>query len=138
MQNIPPPIYEGQKEFILTGGGSAYFDMIVKKFSTLNLSIPVRVVLRSGCYITHDHGAYSQAQTLARVNPERHWTQKFRPALEVWSYVQSIPEPGLAFLTMGKRDMPYDAGLPIPIKRYRPGKGFLEVGMAEIFNTNEI
>ena len=137
VQNIPPPIYEGQKEFILTGGGSAYFDMIVEKFSTLSLSIPVRVVLRSGCYITNDHGAYSQAQELARVNPERHWTQKFRPALEVWSYVQSIPEPGLAFLTMGKRDMPYDAGLPIPIKRYRPGKGFLKVGMAEIFNTND-
>jgi D-serine dehydratase len=46
-----------------------------------------------------------------------------RPALEVWSVVQSRPEPGLAILTMGKRDASHDAGLPVPLWRHRPGPG---------------
>ena len=48
-----------------------------------------------------------------------------------------MPEPGLAFLSMGKRDVPYDSGLPVPFKRFRPGAGFLSVGTAEIFATND-
>jgi D-serine deaminase-like pyridoxal phosphate-dependent protein len=134
---LPSQTYADLDEFILTGGGSAYFDMIADRFSTLNLPIPVRVLLRSGCYVTNDHGAYRDAQEQARLDPDRHWSQQFRPALEVWSYVQSTPEPGLAFLTMGKRDVPYDAGLPVPFKRYRPGFGFLPVGACEIFATND-
>jgi len=93
--------------------------------------------LRSGCYVTNDHGAYRTAQEEARHDPNRPWNAQFRPALEVWSYVQSLPEPGLGFLTMGKRDVPFDAGLPVPFKRYRPGTGFLDIGDCEIFNTND-
>jgi len=44
-----------------------------------------------------------------------------RPALEVWSMVQSRPEPDLAILTMGKRDASYDIDLPFPVKTHRPG-----------------
>ena len=101
------------------------------------MDIPVRVLLRSGCYVTNDHGAYRTAQEEARHDPNRPWNAQFRPALEVWSYVQSLPEPGLGFLTMGKRDVPFDAGLPVPFKRYRPGTGFLDIGDCEIFNTND-
>jgi D-serine deaminase-like pyridoxal phosphate-dependent protein len=64
----------------------------------------VRVVLRSGCYLTHDDGAY------ADVTPLR----ALQPALELWSHVLSCPEPGLAIAGFGKRDAPYDLGLPIP------------------------
>ena len=60
-----------------------------------------------------------------------------RPALEAWSYVQSRPEPDLALLSMGKRDVPYDAGLPAPFKLYRPGEGFRDLGSAEIFALND-
>lgn len=135
--NIPSAALAGLDEFILTGGGSAYFDIIADRFKTLELDIPVRTVLRSGCYVTNDHGAYHTLQEQARQDENRHWNDTFRPALEVWSYVQSMPESGLAFLTMGKRDVPYDAGLPVPFKRYRPGTGFLEVGECEIFSTND-
>ena len=38
---------------------------------------------------------------------------------------------------MGKRDALYDSGLPKPIKRFRPGEGFLDIGEAEIFSTND-
>lgn len=136
-RSIAASSYENLDEFILTGGGSAYFDMIADRFKTLSLSVPVRVLLRSGCYVTNDHGIYRSLQEEARLDPDRHWHEKFRPALEIWSYVQSIPEPGLGFLTMGKRDVPFDAGLPVPFKRYRPGTGFLDVGTCEIFSTND-
>lgn len=134
---IPQSNYVDLDEFILTGGGSSYFDIIAERFKSLDLSVPVRVLLRSGCYVTNDHGVYRSAQEEARLNPNRHWHLQFRPALEVWSYVQSIPEPGLAFLTMGKRDVPFDAGLPVPFKLFRPGTGFKDVGASEIFNTND-
>ena len=137
IRDIPQSAYAGLSEFILTGGGSAYFDMIAEQFKSLQLSVPVRVLLRSGCYITNDQGAYFKAQEQARLDISRNWQYKLRPALEIWSYVQSIPEPELAFLTMGKRDVPFDAGLPVPFKRYRPGVGFLDIGQCEIYNTND-
>jgi D-serine deaminase-like pyridoxal phosphate-dependent protein len=37
--------------------------------------------------------------------------------------VQSRPEPTLAILTMGKRDVSYDVDLPIPLSYHRPGPG---------------
>jgi D-serine dehydratase len=43
------------------------------------------------------------------------------PALQVWAYVQSIPEAEKAIVAMGKRDASFDAGLPIPAQQYRPG-----------------
>jgi D-serine dehydratase len=43
------------------------------------------------------------------------------PALQVWAYVQSIPEEDRAILGMGKRDAAFDAGLPAPAQHFRPG-----------------
>jgi len=134
---LPKAHYAGLTEFVLSGGGSSYFDIIADRFTTLTLDVPVRVLLRSGCYVTNDSGGYRDAQDAARHDPHRHWKSELKPALEAWSYVQSLPEPGLAFLTMGKRDIPYDAGLPKPFKLYRPGVGFLDVGQCEIFATND-
>ncbi|MDB5474052.1 MAG: hypothetical protein JWP99_1355 [Devosia sp.] len=134
---LPPNLLAGLDEFILSGGGSSYFDIIADRFATLALPMPVRVLLRSGCYVTNDSGAYKKAQDEAKHDPRRSWKSDLEPALEAWAYVQSIPEPGLAFLSMGKRDVPYDSGLPVPIKRYRPGAGFLPVGTATVFATND-
>jgi len=36
-----------------------------------------------------------------------------RAALEVWALVQSLPEPGLAILAVGKRDISHDLGMPV-------------------------
>ena len=134
---LPPALLTGLDEFLLTGGGSTHFDLIAARFKALSLPIPVRVLLRSGCYVTHDSGSYASAHDAARLDPARGWNGSLRPALEVWSYVQSCPEPGLALLTMGKRDVPYDAGLPKPFRRWRPGTGWLECGTATIFATND-
>ena len=134
---LPTSLIEGLDEFILTGGGSSYFDLVADRFQTLSLPVPVRVLLRSGCYVTHDSGIYKTAQDAAETDPARSWKSALRPALEAWAYVQSRPEPELALLSMGKRDVPYDAGLPVPFKLYRPGEGFREVGKAEIFALND-
>ncbi|CAN7356200.1 amino acid deaminase [Devosia sp. LjRoot3] len=134
---LPKSLYAGLDEFILSGGGSSYFDIVADRFSTLDLPLPVRVLLRSGCYVTNDSGAYKKAQDEAKADPRRSWKSDLQPALEAWAYVQSMPEPGLAFLSMGKRDVPYDSGLPVPFKRYRPGIGFLPIGEATIFATND-
>ena len=41
--------------------------------------------------------------------------------MEVWAYVQSVPEPGLAVLSAGKRDISHDIDLPVVEKWFRPG-----------------
>lgn len=136
-RSVPADLTRDLDELILTGGGSSFFDVIADAYKQHGLDVPVRIVLRSGCYVTNDSGGTRAAQMKAAADPGRSWKSELKPALEVWSYVQALPEPGLGFLTMGKRDVPYDAGLPVPFARYRPGEGFLELGEAEIFSTND-
>lgn len=101
--------------FIVTAGGSAAFDKVVEAFAGRWPN--ARVILRSGCYVTHDHGMYAGTSPL-RSGREEDPTDRedsLRPALELWSYIQSRPEPNLALLTFGRRDGPFDYGLPIPL-----------------------
>ena len=116
-------LFEGAAEILLSAGGSAYFDLVARGFEGVGgLSLPVRPVLRSGCYLTSDHGSY--ARLIGDLNGrEAAPAEGLRPALEVWSVVQSRPEPDLAILSMGKRDASYDVDLPIPLFSHRPGPG---------------
>ncbi|NNG24243.1 amino acid deaminase [Telluria aromaticivorans] len=110
----------GSAEILLSAGGSAYFDLVARGFAGVEgLSRPVRAVLRSGCYLTSDHGSYKRL--LSRLDAREAHGEGLRPALEVWSTVQSRPEPSLAILTMGKRDASYDIDLPVPLFMHRPG-----------------
>jgi D-serine dehydratase len=104
-------------EVILSAGGSAFFDEVAEIFGRADLPAR-RIVIRSGCYITHDHNAYDHFRHRA-FSGEGRWRDPLKPALEVWSYVQSLPEPGLAILGMGRRDAPDDWHGPTPLKRYR-------------------
>lgn len=99
---------------LLTAGGSAVFDLVVPLLRTQGLSRPVQGVLRSGCYVTHDHGNYRRFLQL--VQQREGLDESLRPALEVWAMVQSVPEPGLALLTCGRRDISYDLEMPIPVR----------------------
>jgi D-serine dehydratase len=109
----------GGAQILLSAGGSAYFDLVAHGFAGLTgLSRPVLPVLRSGCYLTNDHGSY---QDLTHdISAREHAADGLRPALEVWSMVTSRPEPTLAILSMGKRDASYDQELPIPLYQHRP------------------
>jgi D-serine dehydratase len=108
---------------LLTGAGSAWFDVVAEVFSASRFEHPVEVVLRPGCYLTHDVGAYKTAH--ARMRKSNSVAQQMHaellPALQVWAYVQSIPEPQRAIVGMGKRDAAFDSGLPTPAWHYRPG-----------------
>jgi D-serine dehydratase len=99
-------------EILMTAGGSAIFDL-VSGWLTPKLSKPVRGLLRSGCYITHDHGNYKRL--VGAVNSRLHDSDGLKPAIEVWATVQSCPEPGLAILAVGRRDLSYDLEMPIPL-----------------------
>lgn len=109
------------KQIIVSAGGSAVFDLVVPGLK-LALSKPVAGILRSGCYVTHDHDFYSKM--LRNVESREGLKASLLPALEVWAMVQSVPEPGLAILSCGKRDISYDLSLPV-VACYAP-KGSLQ------------
>lgn len=111
---------EGLPEILVTAGGSLYFDRVVSVLGgRWPLEQPVRLVLRGGCYLTHDHGGYQRAGPLGHRAPG----PELRPAMEIWGLVQSRPEPELALLGFGKRDVSYDQALPKPLRvRSRDGR----------------
>jgi D-serine dehydratase len=102
-------------ELIVTAGGSVHFDVVARELTAPG-AVPVTVILRSGCYLTHDHGIYARGTPAARGVAG---APDLRPALELWALVVSRPEPGLALLGAGRRDVAFDAGLPIPLRVLR-------------------
>jgi D-serine dehydratase len=108
---------------LLSGAGSAWFDVVAEVFSSANFAGAVEIVLRPGCYLSHDVGAYREAQE--RMLQSNSVVQGIKPglvpALQIWAYVQSLPEPEKAIVGMGKRDAAFDAGLPVPAAHFRPG-----------------
>lgn len=108
---------------LLSGAGSAWYDVVADVFSNAHWTDAVEVVLRPGCYLTHDAGMYREAQAniMRRNSIAAQMHTGLLPALQVWAYVQSIPEENKAIVTMGKRDAAFDAGLPSPSLHYRPG-----------------
>lgn len=105
-------------EPIVTAGGSHFFDRVVSMLATKSRERGARLVLRSGCYLVHDHGIYGNGTPSAAGVRD---APTFRAALNVWARVISCPEPGLALLDAGRRDVSFDAGFPIPLQRVRDG-----------------
>jgi D-serine dehydratase len=108
---------------LISGAGSAWYDVVAEEFAAAGFGDAVETVLRPGCYLTHDVGNYeTQQQRILKSNPvAREMRSGLVPALHIWAYVQSIPEPGLAVVALGRRDAAFDSGLPRPALHYRPG-----------------
>ncbi|WAM53969.1 amino acid deaminase [Vreelandella venusta] len=102
---------------IVTASGSAWYDVIAEVFEGAPLQGRFTPVLRPGCYVVHDHGLYREAQS-AVLGRRPDLQQGLEPALEVFAQVQSLPEPGLAIVALGKRDIGHDQ-LPIVLRRFR-------------------
>ena len=106
---------------ILSGAGSAWYDVVAEEFSKIRTLVDI--VLRPGCYLSHDMGTYHQAQ--ARILKENSIAREIsdrgalRPALQIWAYIQSIPETNRAIIAFGKRDAAFDSGYPSPAFHYR-------------------
>jgi D-serine deaminase-like pyridoxal phosphate-dependent protein len=100
---------------LITAGGSAYPDLVVERLAHLadergEHGVPTSVVLRSGAYVIHDDGFYAGISPLIAGRTER----PLRSAMHGWARAVSRPEPELALLDAGKRDLPFDEGLPTP------------------------
>lgn len=108
---------------LISGAGSVWYDVVAEELTAAHLPEQVKLVLRPGCYISHDQGIYQQAQqqVQARSRLACSLGDDLQNALELAVYVQSLPEPGFAVLGFGKRDAAFDAGLPQAIAIYRHG-----------------
>lgn len=112
----------GPEPMVLSAGGTSLFDRVGERFNAASFARPILKLLRSGCYLTHDSTVYSAS--FRRITIETGLALPpggLEPALEVWAYVQSRPERGRSLLTVGKRDISYDSGLPVPLRWFRPG-----------------
>jgi len=121
---------------LVSAGGSAYFDQVVSELAgSWAEQHGVRILLRSGAYVTHDDRDYAERTPFLRLAEEG----ELHPALELWAQVVSAPEPGLALVGMGKRDAPFDEGLPVPKRLRRAGETELHdiSGFAETTRLND-
>ncbi len=99
---------------ILTMGGSIFPDRVVTHMSTVTTVPKTRSIVRSGCYITHDHGIYARTSPIAGLVP----------AVSVRAIVLSTPEPGVAVVGAGRRELPDDAGMPVVLAAASAGHTF--------------
>lgn len=119
---------------LLTAGGTSFPDLVARRFGPL---AAFRPLLRSGCYLTGDHGIYAAALTrLAERDPDLAG-DGLVPALEVWATVLSRPEPNRVLLGAGKRDIGIDAGLPVPLRAARPGAGIRPLDGCVVVEVND-
>ncbi len=98
---------------ILTAGGSLYFDEVAAVLAPEGgaLQVPTVVVVRPGCYVTHDDGMY------ARLSPhvKRGRGPILEAALVLWGRVLSRPEPSRLIVDVGRRNASFEHGLPRPL-----------------------
>ncbi|MBV9025060.1 MAG: alanine racemase [Streptomycetaceae bacterium] len=100
------------EEIVVSAGGSAWFDTVAEALVALTgLSKPVLKLLRSGAYVTHDNGRYRAVTPFRDRIPGE---GSLQAAFRLWTQVLSRPEPGLAVVNAGKRDVSYDMDLPEP------------------------
>lgn len=117
--------WSGAEAPIVSIGGTAFLDRVLVIGKELQPTC--RILVRSGCYVTHDHARYQvqHTQSIERLRGIAALPD-FTPALELWAYVQSRPEKNLAFLTFGKRDAPFDLDLPIPLFALAAGQSLAQ------------
>lgn len=117
---------------VVTAGGSAYLDLVDEAFAPVAraeaatpTSTRTRWIVRSGASLLHDHGFYRgispldasarRPSTGAADAASDEASGFLVPAMRALARVVSHPEPGLALLDGGKRDLPFDEGLPVPL-----------------------
>ncbi len=120
------------QEIVITAGGSIFFDRVVGRLAPIARRLGARLVLRSGCYATHDDGFYDDRSPFGSSSEGA----RFVPALTLWARVLSCPEPGLVIAGFGRRDAPYDHGLPVVRRVVRDGSVEVARGL-EVFDLND-
>ncbi|GAA1585272.1 amino acid deaminase [Kribbella sancticallisti] len=122
---------------IVTAGGSAFHDIVVDQLAGLageRNGLRTTVLVRPGAYAIHDDGLYAGISPLAPARAEH----PLRSAMHGWARTLSRPEPELALLDAGKRDLPFDVGLPVPqrIMGANPGAFGADLARASVTALN--
>ncbi|MGE5830260.1 MAG: alanine racemase [Micromonosporaceae bacterium] len=118
---------------ILSAGGSLYFDLVVAELRPAADACGGRLVLRSGAVVSHDDGVYAAGTPFRRAPAEG----ALAAALQVWAQVLATPEPGLSIVGAGKRDLPFDEGMPVPLRVRRPDGSLRPLPGARVERIND-
>lgn len=130
-------LFDRLDEILITAGGSMFPDRVVALLGDgPHLSKPSRLVLRSGCYVTHDSAFYEEGAPFGVREPMTSYPP-LHAAMRVWSYVVSRPQPDLVLLGFGKRDVSYDVDLPKPLEVRRDGEVRQVDGELNVFSLND-
>ncbi|WP_083354651.1 alanine racemase [Mesorhizobium sp. LCM 4577] len=116
-------LFNACDQIMLSAGGSSFYDLVADVPRHLELSKRLQVVVRSGCYLTHDSGLYARLfeDLKQRSDMARMSDLSFEPALEIWCHVLSTPELDRIVLGAGQRDFGHDAGPPVILKTAQEG-----------------
>lgn len=95
---------------IVSSGGSIWFDRVIEAFA--RITSDCELVIRSGGYVTHDSLLFDAGSPLGSTSVSDE-NGMLRAALSVTAAVLSRPEPRLAIVGAGGRDLPTDAGYPV-------------------------
>ena len=106
---------------VLSAGGSSFLDVVLAELpgplsageseGAGAADRDVRVVVRSGAYLTHDHGFCARMDPWDRIPG----AEPMHAAATVWGQVLSVPEPGLVICGVGRRDVSFDIDLPVAL-----------------------
>ncbi len=130
-------LFEHLDEVVITAGGSMFPDRVVAILGDRwDLGRPVRPVIRPGGYVSHDDILYEKGGPFGVRAPMAE-SASLQPAISLWSYVVSRPEPDLALLGFGKRDASFDVDLPLPVAVRRHGAARSLQGELKVFALND-
>ncbi len=106
--------FHAGRPVLVSAGGSKYFDRVISALgrTTDFGGHETSLVLRSGCYLVHDHGIYARSSPFGDEAPP---SERLRPAIQIWAEVLSRPEPALAIVGLGRRDASFDSDLPVAL-----------------------
>ncbi len=122
---------------VVTAGGSSYFDLVVRELGPAAWDQPVTTVLRSGCYVTHDHGVYRRTSPLGAERGSERGSEELRPAFELRACVLSAPEDGRVVLGFGRREAPTDDRLPVVLGVVDVATPAADVATWEVTGVND-
>lgn len=116
-EELYPDEQEAPDGLVVTAGGSAYFDVVAEVLAPLHdpdgvRGRRVRTVARAGASVAHDDGFYAGITPMER-GASGQGGAGLSSAIHGWARIISRPEPGLALADAGKRDLPFDEGLPV-------------------------
>jgi D-serine deaminase-like pyridoxal phosphate-dependent protein len=107
-------------EVLVSAGGSAIFDLVAGRLKPA-LGKPVRGLLRSGCYVTHDHGFYKRMVSAVDERLGCEAAKACVPGDGGLGHGAVAPRAGPGDLAVGKRDISFDLSMPVPIARAARG-----------------